>query len=71
MKNSSKLTEVVLDGKNIEFLLLKKSIESKLSLISSMDEKPYNLPDTVDKVLNNILLNILLIQIVLNTKKIG
>ena len=50
MKNTSKLAEVVLDGKSIEFLLLKKSIEDKLSTIASLDEKLNTLPSTIDKV---------------------
>ena len=50
MKNTNKLTEMVLKEKSVEFLLLKKTIESRLSLIESLDQKFINLPSTIEKV---------------------
>lgn len=47
LRSTCSLTELVLSGKDIELLLLKKDVEEKLSLLNSVDVK--TLPNTTNK----------------------
>lgn len=47
LRSTCNLTEVILKGKDIELLLLKKDVQKKLSLLGDIDIKP--LPETVNK----------------------
>ena len=47
LRSTCNLTEVILKGKDIELLLLKKDVQKKLSLLGDIDIKP--LPNTVSK----------------------
>jgi len=48
LRNTCKLTEHILDGKNIELLLLKNDVEEKLAALN--DVTVHDLPASVDKV---------------------
>ncbi|XP_067680171.1 tripartite motif-containing protein 2-like isoform X1 [Haliotis asinina] len=50
LKSTCNLTELVLKGKDIELLLLKKQVQDKLSCLSDIEIK--DLPKTVNKVVN-------------------
>jgi hypothetical protein len=50
LRSTCSLTELVLGGKDIELLLLKKDVQEKLSLLNSVEVK--NLPNTTAKSVN-------------------
>ena len=50
LRSTCNLTEVILQGKDIELLLLKKEVQEKLNALSSVEIK--NLPNTVNKKIN-------------------
>ena len=52
LRSACNLTEVILLGKDIELLLLKKDVEDKLNLMNMVDVK--NLPPTIGKVVEFI-----------------
>lgn len=47
LRNTCNLTEVILKGKDIELLLLKKEVQDKLGMLKSFEVK--KLPDSIDK----------------------
>ena len=52
LRSTCALAEMVLGGKDIELLLLKKDVEEKLSILNGIEVK--NLPDTVAKTVNYV-----------------
>ena len=50
LRNTCSLTDVILNGKDIELLLLKKDVQDKLVALGTFDVKP--LPPTSNKVSN-------------------